>query len=247
MEKTMDRRSALHALIVGTGALALARVVGACADDAQGGPRLAGERAPAPTPTDDDEFVPDPPKPVETGDTPPSVPNAVWEARARQLEDEQKRVAGAVYTAEAPGKWAGKERSHVPQATVGRAGRYDQVTVVVQHVMGANGLDAGAVDAAYDARASGADASRADAGDAGATDAATDAGPAVPAQVHYITTIYVRAAIGGKSTVVGLWEFASTDAAPPAVTFTLPEGVTSVVAYEYCTLHGLWASAPLAV
>jgi desulfoferrodoxin (superoxide reductase-like protein) len=47
--------------------------------------------------------------------------------------------------------------------------------------------------------------------------------------------------------VVGLWEFASTDPAPPSVTFTLPAGVSSVVAYEWCTLHGLWKAAPIEV
>ena len=33
----------------------------------------------------------------------------------------------------------------------------------------------------------------------------------------------------------------------PSVKFTLPFGVATVVAYEWCTLHGLWKAAPLGV
>jgi hypothetical protein len=61
-----------------------------------------------------------------------------------------------------------------------------------------------------------------------------------------ITTIYLRALVNGVDTVVALWEFASTDAAPPTVRFALPPGVTSVTAYEWCTIHGLWRSSALA-
>ena len=32
----------------------------------------------------------------------------------------------------------------------------------------------------------------------------------------------------------------------PIVKLTLPTGVRSVIAYESCTLHGLWKSDPLA-
>jgi hypothetical protein len=66
-----------------------------------------------------------------------------------------------------------------------------------------------------------------------------DEAPKPPTAIHYITTIYLKSQAGD---VVGLYEFASTDAAPPTVLFTLPAGVTSVTPYEYCTIHGLWAN-----
>jgi len=44
-----------------------------------------------------------------------------------------------------------------------------------------------------------------------------------------------------------LIEFASTDPAPPQVTFRLPEGATTVTAYEFCNLHGLWSSEPISL
>jgi hypothetical protein len=89
--------------------------------------------------------------------------------------------------------------------------------------------------------------------DAGKADAAkTDAAPppvvdSGPPPVHYITTMYVIATINGQDTVVGLWEFKSTDPAPPSVKFTMPAGVTQVVAYENCTLHGIWKSDVITV
>ncbi len=52
--------------------------------------------------------------------------NDAWEARAKELEGK-----GAVYTAAAPGKWKGKEGSHVPVATFDSGG----VTVVTKHPM----------------------------------------------------------------------------------------------------------------
>ena len=52
--------------------------------------------------------------------------NDAWEARAKELEGK-----GPIYTAAAPGKWKGKEGSHVPVATFDSAG----VTVVTKHPM----------------------------------------------------------------------------------------------------------------
>jgi hypothetical protein len=79
--------------------------------------------------------------------------------------------------------------------------------------------------------------------DAGPSPPPMEAGPMVVG-AHYITTIYVKTDAG---MVIGLIEFAATDPAPPSVTFVLPAGTKSVTAYEFCNLHGLWASKPLAV
>jgi hypothetical protein len=263
MSKTLGRRSALQTLLVGTSALAFGRVLDACSDastsDRLGAP--AGT-APTPPPNDGDEYVPGKGNPVDTGDTPPTVPNAQWEARVRQLEDQQKQQYGGAesFTLTSPGPFAGKERSHVPSTTNGMVGKYHQITVLVSHVMGANGLDAGPV---YDASADASDggkgdgggdgggkADAGDAGDAGKPDAGDAGKPdaeAGPTEVHYITTIYLRGTVNGADTVVGLWEFVSTDPAPPSVKFTIPEGVTQVVAYEHCTLHGLWKTDAIAL
>lgn len=205
-----------------------------------------------PPPTDGDEYVPpNNNPPVDAGDI-PKVPNPTWEARAKQLEDEQARVYGAIFTKDAPGVMAGKERSHVPQLTVDAVDLLRKTTVTVLHVMGANGLDAGPYDAAADAKPDVVDAgtdaadARADASDAGDAGDASAADAGKP-PIHYITTVYLRAMYAGKNTVVGLWEFNSTDPAPPSVRFTLPAGVTSIEAYEWCTLHGLWKSDPVPV
>jgi len=158
-----------------------------------------------------------------------------------------------VFTREAPGVMVGKDRSHVPVVTSAVESSLKRITVLVQHVMGKNGLDAGYVDAAGDANdaADGADAADAadgaDASDATVTDAGAGAADGAAQPTHYITTVYLRADVEGKNVVVGLWEFASTDGAPPSVKFTLPFGVATVVAYEWCTLHGLWKAAPLGV
>jgi desulfoferrodoxin (superoxide reductase-like protein) len=226
----------------------LGRFVIACAPEDR---QPADRRTPTPsTPTDGDEFKPpNGNPPINGGDTPPTVPNQVWESRARQLEEEQTRTGGPVFTAEAPGKWAGKERSHVPVATVTTENGLKKVTILVQHVMGANLVDAGAGDSGEggtDAAADVADADAGDTGDAG-QDAEADAGAGTAPIIHYITTMYLRASVNGVDTVVGLWEFKSDDAAPPSVKLTLPVGVTEVTAYEWCTLHGLWKAAPLPV
>lgn len=254
MAKRLSRREitrAIPLLMMGTALGGMGRVLAACTSEAGGS--LKGNNT-NPTrnnvpPTDDDEFVPGESTPVDTGEQPPEVPNQVWEARAKQLEDDQARVYGPVFTNNSAtnGVMAGKERSHVPSATIETDGTLKRATVIVQHVMGANGLDAGPYDAAADAPKE-AEAGPLDAGDAG--DARADAAPAVDAgkpPVHYITTIYIRADVGGKDTVVGLWEFKSDDAAPPSVKFTLPAGVTSITAWEWCTLHGLWKSDPVPV
>jgi len=261
MTKRLSRREVTRAipiLMMGAAFGGMARALAACTSDSSGNLKNAPtspERSVPPT--DDDEYVPGTSPPVNAGDTPPEVPNQVWEARARQLEDDQARIYGNVFTSNAAtnGVMAGKERSHVPTATIATEGTLKKATVVVQHVMGANQLDAGPYDAAADADAgkdagpdTGADAG--DGGDAGdAGDAGVDAGApdAAKAPTHYITTIYLRADVGGKDTVVGLWEFQSTDAAPPSVKMTLPAGVTSITAYEWCTLHGLWKSDPIQV
>jgi desulfoferrodoxin (superoxide reductase-like protein) len=230
----------------------LGRIFVACTDSS---PDLENRKPTntGPAPTDGDEYVPpgQASTPVNAGETPPTVPNPMWEARARQLEDEQQRLYGPVFTKEAPGVMVGKDRSHVPTATSAVEGGLTRVTVLVAHVMGKNGLDAGYVDASDAGDASDASDARDGADASDASDASADSGEggidAGNTPVHYITTMYLRAAVAGKDTIVGLWEFNSTDPAPPSVKFTLPAGVTSVVAYEWCTLHGLWKASPLGV
>lgn len=255
----LARRSLLRASLGLLGLAGLGRVLEACDDGATG----LGNRAPRgsvdslPTPTDGDEFVPgeNAGPPVDAGDVPPTIPNQAWEARAKQLEDEQRRLGYETFSKTAPGPWAGKERSHVPIATAERVNGVTKVIVLVEHVMGKNALDAGYTEASAPDGAASADAARPDAATDAATDAARpDAGDAAapaeagpPPPEHYITTIYVRATVDGLDRVVGLWEFASTDGAPPSVRFTMPAGVTSVVAHEYCTLHGLWKADPMAL
>jgi superoxide reductase len=52
--------------------------------------------------------------------------NEAWEARAKEFEGK-----GPPYTAAEPGKWKGKEGSHVPVATF----EGDRVTIVTKHPM----------------------------------------------------------------------------------------------------------------
>jgi desulfoferrodoxin (superoxide reductase-like protein) len=253
--KNVHRRDVIRAVplvLFGSAIAGFGRFLLGCAvEDSTMPGRKVGTGGPgtATPPNDGDEFTPPTGEPpIVANETPPTVPSSQWEARARQLEDEQTRLYGAVFTTQAPGVMDGKQRSHVPQVTNISGKGLKRVSVLVMHVMGKNGLDAGAVDASGSA-ADAADAARdaADAGDAARdaeAGAATDAGKPV---VHYITTMYLRAEINGKDTVVGLWELLSTDAAPPTVEFTLPAGVTSVVAYEWCTLHGLWKADHLSV
>jgi desulfoferrodoxin (superoxide reductase-like protein) len=253
LSQNIRRRDVIRAVplvVFGSAVAGFGRFLLGCSAEAPD-MRTSGPTKGAPdvvAPNDDDEYIKGTGEPpVVANETPPTVPNAQWEARARQLEDDQLRLYGAVFTQEAPGIMAGKQRSHVPQATVTVEKGLARVTVLVEHSMGKNLLEGGAPppDAAADVLEAG------DAADA-ARDAAreAEAGPAVDAgkaPVHYITTIFLRGLVAGKETIVGIWELASDDAAPPTVKFTLPVGVTSVVAYEWCTLHGLWKSAAVPV
>lgn len=258
---TLDRRALLRTLVVSIGAITLGRFVAACSDAASPGKLggTGGNGAPAagsPPPTDGDEHVPGTSAPVNAGDDIPKVPNQVWEGRVKQLEGEQQRLYSrdAFYRGDA-GVMTGKENSHEPKASIVDVGGKQRVQVVVEHVMGKSGLDAGApgdsgADTGAKDAAADADSGLHDGGDAGDAGDGGDAGAKLEAGapvIHYITTIYLRAMVNGVDTVVGLWEFASTDPAPPTVQFTLPLGVTSVVAYEWCTLHGLWKAPALAV
>jgi len=245
-EKRMHRRAVLQSLAVGLGAIGVGRALFACNDTVDAPPRKntgPGARVP----TDDDEFVPGEGTPVDADA--PQIPNVTWEKRVKQLESEQARLfRPAVFTEESPGVMAGKERSHVPIVEiVFKDGGQRRLRVRVQHVMGDNLLDGGAppYDGGPDAADAGdAAAPPADAGDAGDA-GSVDAGPRPPA--HYITTIYIKAEVDGVDTVIGLYEFLETDPAPPTVDFPLVRGIRSVTAFEWCTLHGLWAAAPLQV
>jgi desulfoferrodoxin (superoxide reductase-like protein) len=192
--------------------------------------------------TDDDEFVPQgTAPPTNAGAAPLSLPNNVWESRTKQLDAEQLRLFGPIFTAAEPGIFAGKQRSHVPTATVTTENGSKKVVVLVEHAMGKNLLDAGPKPDT---------GAPVDAGTAMAADAASDAeaGPppvmidAAKPPEHYITTIFIRGVVDGKETVIGLWEYNAGDAAPPSVKFTIPAGITSITAWEWCTLHGLWKS-----
>jgi hypothetical protein len=171
-----------------------------------------------PAPTDDDEFVNT--APTETPPVEAEVGNAEWTAKAKAFES--ANVGGVAYTATAPGPFAGKERSHVPDLKVQSDG---VAIVVVNHVMdaGSTGTDAGA------------DAARVDGGDAGYVDAAVR-------PTHYVTTIWIQ---DDKGQVLFMKSFAPTDVAPPFIAMRIPEGVKTLTAYEHCNLHGVWASAPV--
>ncbi len=221
MMKTRTRRAFLGAAGTLLSAFAFAKVLPACS----GGTELPPANKSKPAPTDGNEYVPGTtPKPTPSEVQPSDPGNPQWEARAKELEGENQ--GGVAYTAETPGPFAGKERSHVPSVTV----QSDGVAILlVNHVM-----DSGASpDAGADA---GLDAGKADAGKSDAGDAAVDSGVR---PVHYITTIWAK---DDKGRVVYLKEFVSTDPAPPFVAFQIPKGATSVRAYEHCNLHGVWAS-----
>jgi desulfoferrodoxin (superoxide reductase-like protein) len=235
----MQRRSFLTVLSV-AGCGGLGWILEACSNGTQ---ELKETPPPAPSssasssaaspppkgpPTDGDEFVPGSGDGGVVVQPASGLPNANWEARVKQLES-----SGTLYTEAAPGKWVGKERSHVPTIVADTVEK-NRVTVLVNHVMQkAVLLDAGAADAN-------------DAG--GLLDGGAEADAAAPPPLgtpeHYVTTIYVKTDAG---VVAGLVEFSSSDASPPSVTFVLPAGVKSVTAYENCNIHGLWASTALAV
>ncbi len=248
----IDRRVLLRTLAYGLGAVTFGRVVAACTQGTAvplTGRERDGDDNPKPspssqTPTDQDEHVPGTSPPVDTGDAPPTIPMAPWEARAKFLESEQKRL----YKREAfargdEGVMAGKANSHEPKAKVVVENDKTRIEVTVEHVMGAPKPDGGL---GYDAAApeAGADGDAGDGGDAGSL---SDAAAPPPPPEHFITTVYLKAQVNGVERVVGLWEFDVSDPAPPTVRFTLPAGVSSVTAYEWCTLHGLWKAPPLAV
>jgi len=250
----IDRRVVLRTMAYGLGAATLGRVLAACSqgtavptggrdrdDDDPTPPK--GENSPY-VPTDQDEHVPGTSTPVDTGDAPPTIPMPAWEARAKQLDAEQQRLykRGAFLRGD-EGVMAGKANSHEPRAQLVQENGKTRVEVTVEHVMGTPkpdggipGYDAGALEGGVGADA-GADA---------ASDAAAPPPPPPPPE-HYITTVYLKAMVDGVERVVGLWEFDVSDPAPPTVRFTLPAGVTSVTAYEWCTLHGLWKAPPIAI
>jgi hypothetical protein len=249
----MDRRLVLRTLAYGLGAMTLGRVVAACTQgtalptagrerDDDDSPTK--DKAPSSsTPTDQDEHVPGTSTPIDTGDAPPKVPVAPWEARAKQLEAEQQRVyKRAAFIRGDEGVMAGKANSHEPKPKLVLENGRTRVEVTVEHVMGTPKPDGGIPG--YDASTEGG---ASDGGTMGDAAPASDAAAPPPPPEHYITTVYLKAAVAGVERVVGLWEFDVTDPAPPTVRFTLPEGVSSVTAYEWCTLHGLWKAPPLAV
>ena len=237
----IDRRTLLRTFVLGFGAVTVGRVVTACIESAaplppRVEPGTTDENDINSGPTDQDEHVPGRSDPVQV-EPAIKLPQQAWEARVSQLESEQARQYGrGVFTRADPGVWKTKENSHEPRPKIVMEGDVKKVEVVVEHVMGQNKLDSGmpapAAEAGMDADA------KADA----------DAGPPLPPPPeHYITTIYVRGMVDGRDTVLGLHEFTSTDAAPPTVRFPIPAGVTAVEANEWCTLHGLWKSTPLAI
>jgi hypothetical protein len=171
-------------------------------------------------PTDDDEFVDTPP--VETPPVePPSTGKPEWFTKAKDLTSQN--VGGIAYTDGAPGPFAGKERAHVPVLTI----QADGVAIVqVNHVMDAGFTpEGGVMDAAADAKA-----------DGGYTDAA------VARPTHYVSTIWIE---DDKGNIVFMKELVPTDPSPPYIAMKIPDGATTLRAYEHCNLHGVWASAAL--
>lgn len=256
----MQRRSFLALLGVSAGA-GVSWLLGGCIE--QGTSWVPTGRLLVPVPIDDDEYVP-------ASSTQPTAvvqatwePNPSWQARAVQLE------AFGVFTEEAPGPWAGRERSHVP-TLVRDTVMPERVTVMVSHIMsngprGVSGTpdaatvpgsdDAGDVwspnpeveDAAVDAELAAESGLEGDDAEAPAPPPPQNLlAPLAPVDepYHFTTTIYVKADSGE---VLGLLELRPTDAEPPVITFVLPRGVGSLTAYAACNLHGLWSSSPLAV
>ncbi|WP_394843938.1 hypothetical protein LZC95_43650 [Pendulispora brunnea] len=133
-EPTLTRRAFFGGSVgLGLGALGIARFLAACSTKSSS---LGGDY------TDGDEYIPGGNAgPAVDGEEFSAERRAKWEALVRELES-----LGPVYTAAAPGKWAGKERSHVPQVEV----QDNVVTVLVEHMMSIPPLDAG-TGGGYDA------------------------------------------------------------------------------------------------
>ena len=58
-----------------------------------------------------------------------------------------------------------------------------------------------------------------------------------PSQVHWVNHIYV---MDQNDKIIALKAMDPTDGVPAQFSFTVPEGVTQLTAYEFCNLHGLW-------
>jgi len=261
-DPTLTRRAFFGGSVgLGLGVLGLTRFLAACSakppSDLGGGKEY----------NDGDEYIP-----ADNGGTGIDAEEfslerqAKWAVLVQTLES-----LGPIYTAAAPGKWAGKERSHVPEVEV----QGNRVTVLVEHMMSippadagagddAGGLDAGELDAG-ELDAGEVDAGEVDAGEVGAGDpfprprrdaGARDAGNSGPRDAGALDAgggskdageqgLHYVTTIYLKNEngeVVGLREFRPLDPAPPKVNFRVPPGVKSVTAHEHCTLHGVWAA-----
>lgn len=140
MKEIRTRRAFLGAAGGLLSAFAIGWVVPACSSGAGSTPIRSKSKATKP-PTDDDEVSPGDPT-VQQGDVQPSNPgNPQWESRAKELEGANQ--GGTAYTATAPGPFAGKERSHVPNLTVQSDG---VAVIVVNHVMDPGGVNEAGAD-----------------------------------------------------------------------------------------------------
>ncbi|WP_394833472.1 hypothetical protein LVJ94_43895 [Pendulispora rubella] len=128
-QPTLTRRAFFGGSVgLGLGSLAFARFLAACSGKPPSD--LVGKEY-----NDGDEYIPGGSgAPAVDGEEFSAERRARWEALVQTLE-----ALGPVYTVAAPGKWAGKERSHVPQVEV----QGNVVTVLVEHMMSIPPLDAG--------------------------------------------------------------------------------------------------------
>jgi len=58
-----------------------------------------------------------------------------------------------------------------------------------------------------------------------------------PATVHYVTHIYV---VDQNNKTIAMENLDPTNVAKASITFVVPSDATSLTAYEWCNLHGLW-------
>lgn len=65
-----------------------------------------------------------------------------------------------------------------------------------------------------------------------------------PNQVHWVTHIYV---VDQNDHVIQMKTMDPTSAVPATFSFDVPEGVTQLIAYEFCNLHGLWKGPTLLI